>query len=197
MERNDNILEDGGWGPMMMFGTTGPGPKADRKPIPSDPKMEKGIDIKRKSKMKNIKTFEEFVNESETNESIVGALGLLTLYGITSVGIWAVKSIKYWASKPGRLFKKLENDKEFFEQLIELLSIDNKDPLKSFHQIWGNRRDREKFVDDVFELPKAIEFRKQIGLDDEDLYKVKRDFEEAILGAEVSKFLRNKLKNIK
>jgi hypothetical protein len=191
--------EDSAWGPGMMFGITGPGPKRDRKPIPSDPKKEKGINIKTMKKMKNLQTFEEFVNESnsETNESIVGALGLLTLYGITSVGIWAVKSIKYWTSKPGRLFKKLENDEEFFNQLIELLSVDNKDPLKSFHQIWGNRRDREKFVDDVFELPKAIEFRKQIGLDDEDLYKVKRDFEEAILGAEVSKFLRNKLKNIK
>ena len=48
-------------------------------------------------------------------------------------------------------------------------------------------------IDGIF----TDEFRKQIGLDDEDLYKVKRDFEEAILGAEVSKFLRNKLKNIK
>ena len=149
--------------------------------------------------MKKFLTFEEFVNESnsKTNESIVGALGLLTLYGLTNVGIWAVKNIKYWTSKPGRLFKKLENDKEFFNQLIQLLSVDNKDPLKSFREIWGNQREREKFVVDVFELPRAIEFRKQIGLDDEDMYKVKRDFEEAILGAEVSKFLRNKLEKIK
>jgi hypothetical protein len=191
--------EDSAFGPMMMFGVTGPGPKRDRKPIPSDPKKEKGINIKTMNKMKKFLTFEEFVNESnsKTNESIVGALGLLTLYGLTNVGIWAVKNIKYWTSKPGRLFKKLENDKEFFQQLIELLSVDNKDPLKSFREIWGNRREREKFVVDVFELPRAIEFRKQIGLDDEDMYKVKRDFEEAILGAEVSKFLRNKLEKIK
>lgn len=151
--------------------------------------------------MKNLQTFEEFVNESntETNESIVGAigLGLLTLFGITNLGSWAVKSIKYWTSKPGRLFKKLENDEEFFRQLIELLSEGNKDPLKAFQQIWGNRRDREKFVDDVFELPRAIEFRKKIGLDDEDMNKVKRDFEEAILGAEVYKFIKNKLEKIK
>lgn len=201
MQSKEKTNEDSAFGPGMMFGIPGPGPKADRKPIPSDPKKEKGIDIKSKKKMKNILTFEEFVNESnsETNESIAGAvgLGLLTLFGITNLGSWAVKSIKYWTSKPGRLFKKLENDKEFFRQLIELLSEDNKDPLIRFHLIWGDRRDREKFVDDVFELPRAIEFRKKIGLDDEDMYKVKRDFEEAILGAAVYKFIKNKLEKIK
>jgi hypothetical protein len=60
--------EDSGWGPMMMFGVTGPGPKADRKPIPSDPKKEKGINIKNMNKMKKFLTFEEFVNEQKLNE---------------------------------------------------------------------------------------------------------------------------------
>ena len=53
--------EDSAFGPGMMFGIPGPGPKKDRKPIPSDPKKEKGINIKNKYKMKNLKTFEDFI----------------------------------------------------------------------------------------------------------------------------------------
>jgi cytidyltransferase-like protein len=65
--------EDSGWGPMMMFGVTGPGPKADRKPIPSDPKKEKGINIKNMKKMKNLKTFEEFILENNLFEAEFGS----------------------------------------------------------------------------------------------------------------------------
>jgi len=64
-----NIKEDSAFGPMMMFGVTGPGPKADRKPIPSDPKKEKGINIKNMKSMKKFLTFEQFVNEQKLNES--------------------------------------------------------------------------------------------------------------------------------
>jgi hypothetical protein len=39
----DFMNEDNGFGPGMMFGITGPGPKPDRDPIPSDKKKEKGI----------------------------------------------------------------------------------------------------------------------------------------------------------
>ncbi len=66
------VKEDSAWGPMMMFGVTGPGPKADRKPIPSDPKKEKGIDIKNFKKMKNIQTFEEFILENNLFEAEFG-----------------------------------------------------------------------------------------------------------------------------
>jgi hypothetical protein len=57
--------EDSAWGPGMMFGVTGPGPKRDRKPIPSDPKKEKGINIKTMKKMKNLKSYDEFLNEEK------------------------------------------------------------------------------------------------------------------------------------
>lgn len=60
--------EDSAWGPGMMFGVTGPGPKQDRKPIPSDPKKEKGINIKNMNKMKKFLTYQEFVNETKINE---------------------------------------------------------------------------------------------------------------------------------
>ena len=50
------IDEDSAFGPGMMFGIPGPGPKDDRKPIPSDPKKEKGKEIGR-TKMKKFKQF--------------------------------------------------------------------------------------------------------------------------------------------
>ena len=65
--------EDSAFGPGMMFGIPGPGPKRDTKGIPSNPKMEKGIEIdnkKKKYKMKNINTFEEFINERFVNEEL-------------------------------------------------------------------------------------------------------------------------------
>lgn len=77
MERKDKTFEDSAWGPMMMFGTTGPGPKQDRKPIPSDPKKEKGIDIKSKKKMKNVLTFEEFLNESVSTSLVDTLINIL------------------------------------------------------------------------------------------------------------------------
>lgn len=67
MESNKLINEDSAFGPGMMFGITGPGPKKDTKGIPSDPEMEKGIEVgnkKKKYKMKNLQSFEEFINES-------------------------------------------------------------------------------------------------------------------------------------
>ena len=53
------INEDSAFGPGMMFGIPGPGPKKDTKGIPSDPEMEKGKEIG-KTKMKK---FKQFVNE--------------------------------------------------------------------------------------------------------------------------------------
>jgi hypothetical protein len=58
--------EDSAFGPGMMFGIPGPGPKRDTKGIPSDPKKEKGIQIK-KNKMKK---FKEFVNEGLPTKEI-------------------------------------------------------------------------------------------------------------------------------
>lgn len=52
------IFEDSAFGPGMMFGITGPGPKADSPKIPSNKKKEKGITTK---EMKdNIPTFKKF-----------------------------------------------------------------------------------------------------------------------------------------
>jgi len=39
------INEDSAFGPGMMFGIKGPGPKKDTKGIPSDPKKLKGIEV--------------------------------------------------------------------------------------------------------------------------------------------------------
>ena len=52
------IDEDSAFGPGMMFGLPGPGPKKDTKGIPSDPKKEKGKEIGR-TKMKKFKQFVE------------------------------------------------------------------------------------------------------------------------------------------
>lgn len=57
------IDEDSAFGPGMMFGIPGPGPKKDTKGIPSDPKMKKGIEIKNMKKMNHLPTFEDFLNE--------------------------------------------------------------------------------------------------------------------------------------
>jgi hypothetical protein len=75
------LKEDSAWGPMMMFGVTGPGPKADRKPIPSDPKKEKGINIKNFKKMKKLEMFEDFINEKiDTNSINEGVASLASYY---------------------------------------------------------------------------------------------------------------------
>lgn len=52
-------MNEEGFGPAMMFGIGGPGPKKDTKGIPSDPEMEKGVVIKPK---KTFKTFEQHLN---------------------------------------------------------------------------------------------------------------------------------------
>jgi hypothetical protein len=104
-----SIKEDSAFGPGMMFGIPGPGPKPDRKPIPSDPKMEKGIDIKKK-KMKNLKTFEDFIFESELNEL------KLTSYGVKEL----LSAIYYnW----DKLKTPLKNDMHFqaFKDIIGFL----------------------------------------------------------------------------
>jgi hypothetical protein len=67
MEEKDKLREDSAFGPGMMFGIPGPGPKKDTKGIPSDPKKEKGIHIKTKNKMKNYK---EFINEGLPTKEI-------------------------------------------------------------------------------------------------------------------------------
>jgi hypothetical protein len=56
------INEDSAFGPGMMFGIPGPGPKADSPKIPSDKKKEKGINIKpmKKSIDTSFKKFNEF-----------------------------------------------------------------------------------------------------------------------------------------
>lgn len=58
----DKLKEDSAFGPGMMFGIPGPGPKRDTKGIKSDPKKEKGININKK-KMKNLQTYEDFLIE--------------------------------------------------------------------------------------------------------------------------------------
>jgi hypothetical protein len=64
------MKEDSAFGPGMMFGISGPGPKRDTKGIPSDPKREKGKEIKKtKMKTKNhIPTFNEFLLETSLRD---------------------------------------------------------------------------------------------------------------------------------
>jgi hypothetical protein len=69
-DNKDKAFEDSAFGPGMMFGIPGPGPKRDTKGIPSDPKKEKGIHIKTKKKMKNILSLEDFVNEGLPTKEI-------------------------------------------------------------------------------------------------------------------------------
>jgi len=52
------INEDSAFGPGMMFGITGPGPKADSPKQPSDKKKEKGITLKQMKK--TIPSFKKF-----------------------------------------------------------------------------------------------------------------------------------------
>ena len=59
------VNEDSAFGPGMMFGIGGPGPKRDTKGIPSDKSKEKGVKVKDMKKLKAIPTFEEFVNEEK------------------------------------------------------------------------------------------------------------------------------------
>ena len=52
------VEEDNGFGPGMMFGIPGPGPKKDTKGIPSDKKKEVGTEVKNmKSKFLKFKEF--------------------------------------------------------------------------------------------------------------------------------------------
>ena len=144
--------------------------------------------------MKNLHTFEEFVNESETNEGLVGLLAMGTLYGLFSVGQWAYKSVKYWTSKPGRYFKKLENDEEFFKQFVNLLLKKNEDPLKALHYFTGDSiRVRKAFIEEFFNLPRAVELRNKIGLDKGDMWNCETDFEDALIGSAVYNFLKTRL----
>ena len=144
--------------------------------------------------MKNLQTFEEFINESETNEGLSGLLVMATLSGLFSVGRWAYKNVKYWTSKPGRYFKKLENDEEFFKQFINLLLKQNEDPLKAIHYFTGDSiRVRNKFIEEFFNLPRAIELRNKIGLDQKDMWNCETDFEDALIGSAVYNFLKTKL----
>jgi len=62
--------EDSAFGPGMMFGIPGPGPKPDRKPIPSDPKKKKGKYLK--TMKTHIPTYEQF--DEELNESYASLL---------------------------------------------------------------------------------------------------------------------------
>lgn len=66
MDGKDKAYEDSAFGPGMMFGIPGPGPKRDTKGIPSDPKKEKGKEIG-KTKMKK---FKQFVNEDLPTKEI-------------------------------------------------------------------------------------------------------------------------------
>lgn len=143
--------------------------------------------------MKNLQTFEEFINESETNEGLSGLLLMATLSGLFSIGQWAYKSVKYWTSKPGRYFKSIENDREFYIQFIELLSKYDEDLLKAIDTINDLRRTRNIFIDEFFELPRAVELRNKIGLDESDMFQVRLDFENALIKRAVYNFIKQKL----
>lgn len=68
MSEKDKAYEDSAFGPGMMFGIPGPGPKRDTKGIPSDPEKEKGIKIKKK-KMLKFKEFSENLSVMEATTS--------------------------------------------------------------------------------------------------------------------------------
>jgi hypothetical protein len=74
------LNEDGGYGPGMMFGISGPGPKADTEGIPSDKEKEQGIDIKELGKLptsfkKYSKKIKEEAEANELYESVLNEIG--------------------------------------------------------------------------------------------------------------------------
>jgi hypothetical protein len=55
------VEEDNGFGPGMMFGIPGPGPKKDTKGIPSDKTKELGVEVK--NMKKSFLKFKEFTSK--------------------------------------------------------------------------------------------------------------------------------------
>lgn len=53
------ITEDSAFGPGMMFGIPGPGPKKDTEGIPSNPELEKGLEPKDFHKINKFKKFKK------------------------------------------------------------------------------------------------------------------------------------------
>ena len=111
----ENLNEDNGFGPGMMFGISGPGPKADSKIIISDPEMEKGIEIdnKKKYKMKNIKSFESFVTESELNEGVAS---------LDSYYKNAEKSVREPAKKIDAILNKEIKSDSIKKEILDLIT---------------------------------------------------------------------------
>lgn len=74
------LNEDNGFGPGMMFGVPGPGPKPDTKGIPSDKEMEVGIDLSKFGKLptsfkKYSKKLKEEAEAQEVYESVLNEIG--------------------------------------------------------------------------------------------------------------------------
>jgi len=154
--------------------------------------------------MKNIITFKKyFESKNKVNEGSVELfMAGVTLLGLTNLGYWATENIKYWTSKHGRYFKALEKDKEFFKQFVELLTTYGKgDPTQAFRYIFrGLGFEKKKFIDEIFELPRALEIREKLGISDDPdstMWKVKYDFNDALINGYVERFIVKKLKSIK
>ena len=88
------VKEDSAFGSGMMFGIPGPGPKQDRKPIPSKKKFAKGSEP---NDMKNILTFEQFIEEDTilSFESYISESELNEL-ALTSVGVKGLLQAIYY-----------------------------------------------------------------------------------------------------
>jgi len=74
------LNEDGGFGPAMMFGIPGPGPKPDTEGIPSDKEKEVGIDLKDLGKLptsfkKYSKKIQELKDAQDVYESVLNEIG--------------------------------------------------------------------------------------------------------------------------
>jgi hypothetical protein len=110
--------EDSAFGPGMMFGIPGPGPKSDGKKIKSDPKKEKGKKIKPKKKMKNLQTFDEFVNENySVNEAKIEKMSKAWYYEEVKIDGFepysTIKADKDSTKAGTALYNFLEKDKAF------------------------------------------------------------------------------------
>ena len=130
--------EDSAFGPGMMFGIPGPGPKKDTKGIPSDPKMEKGIEInnkKKKDKMKKLSSFSEFMNENSNSELNEGVASLDSYYKN------AEKSVRESAKKIDAILNKEIKSDSTKKELLDLIT----DMVEEYAFEFADNRDQERY----------------------------------------------------
>ena len=106
--------EDSAFGPGMMFGIPGPGPKPDRKPIPSDPKKKKGKYLK--TMKTHIPTYEQFLDEGTLRDDSMKV-------PISDVGYQMIfVAIEKYLQKPMAEIEEVESVEDFVSGEIKTFS---------------------------------------------------------------------------